>query len=134
MTEALTLKGIRILVVEDNVMNQQLIEIFLEPWGCVADYANNGKEAIEKLSPHAAQYDLCLMDIQMPVMGGLEATKIIREKISRDLPIIALTASVMEADRKMTEEAGMNDFLTKPMKASELKDMILKYAKPEKNK
>lgn len=131
MTEALTCKGIRILVVEDNVLNQQLIEAFLEPLGCVADYAKNGKEAIEKLGSNAAPYGLCLMDMQMPVMGGVEATKIIREKISRDLPIIALTAAVMEEDRKVAEEAGMNDFLTKPMKASDLKDMILKYGKPQ---
>ncbi|MFH0986100.1 MAG: response regulator [Candidatus Omnitrophota bacterium] len=131
MAQELTCKGIRILVVEDNVLNQKLIEAMLEPLGCVGDYVSNGQEAIEKLGSNAAQYGLCLMDIQMPVMGGVEATKIIREKISRDLPIIALTAAVMEEDRKMAEEAGMNDFLTKPMRASDLRDMIFKYGKPE---
>ena len=90
-----------------------------------------GGEAIEKLE--SSNYDLCLMDLQMPVLGGVEATKIIRNELKNDIPIIALTAAVMEEDQKMAKSAGMNDFLAKPIDINDLKKMILKYGKKNIN-
>ncbi|VAX37098.1 diguanylate cyclase/phosphodiesterase (GGDEF & EAL domains) with PAS/PAC sensor(s) [hydrothermal vent metagenome] len=118
--------GIKILVVEDVLPNQMLLEEYFKILGCQYDFANNGQEAVDKLRA-GNQYDLCFMDIQMPVMGGLEATKIIRNEISKDLPIITLSAAVLEEDRKLAKKIGMNDFLAKPVDMRKLKEKILKY-------
>jgi len=126
MVEELSCRGIKILVVEDSDTNRMLIEAYFDELGCEGDYASNGKEAIERLKENN-DYDLCLMDLQMPVMGGIEATGIIRKEINKDIPIIALTAAVMREDRKRAEEAGMNDFLTKPVDMMELKKKIIQY-------
>ncbi|MBF0571431.1 MAG: response regulator [Candidatus Omnitrophica bacterium] len=122
----LSLKGIRVLVVEDQTPNQKLMKVYLDMFGCVSDYANNGREAIEMIRQNS--YDICLMDIQMPVMGGLEATEIIRREVNKDIPIIALTAAVMKEDHEKSLKSGMNDFLTKPMNHNKLKEQILKWA------
>jgi len=118
-------KGAKILVVEDSLPNQLLIQAFFDEMGCDGDYANNGQEGVDKL--RSGQYDLILMDIQMPIMSGLEATEIIRRKIDKDIPIIALTAAVMEEDQEKTKIAGMNDFLAKPVDINQLRDKILQY-------
>jgi len=119
--------GINMLVVEDVEENQILIKYYCEELECKADYAMDGKEAIEKLK--SSQYDLCLMDIHMPVLGGIDATKIIRKEISKDLPIIALTAAVMGEDQEDAMAAGMNDFLAKPINMDNLRKMILLYGR-----
>ncbi len=119
-------KGIKVLVVEDVMTNQILIEEYFHQLGCEGKFAENGQQAIDQLK-ESTDYNLCLMDLQMPVMGGVEATKIIRKEISKDLPIIALTAAVLEEDKEKAEESGMNGFLAKPIDIEKLKDIILKY-------
>jgi len=128
--EELICQDIRILVVEDNSANQELIKSFFKILGCDGDYADNGQEAIDKLQKNT--YDLCLMDIQMPVMGGLEATSIIRKKLNKNFPILALSAGVLPEDTKKCMEAGMNDFIRKPVTLEKIKDMILQYTRLKK--
>jgi CheY-like chemotaxis protein len=127
MAEELSCKGVRILVVEDVIPNQQLMKAFLELLGCVADFADNGQQALEKL--HVQKFDLCFMDLQMPVMGGLEATQIIRKEISQDLPIVALTAASMKEDQERCLAAGMNDVVIKPVDLNKLKEKIKFFVK-----
>jgi len=124
-------KGLRILVVEDTLLNQRLIQAIFAKLGCDVDLANNGKEALNKIE--AREYDVCLMDLQMPIMGGIEATRIIREKINPNLAIIALTAAVTREDHKAAQEAGMNDFIEKPINSAELKKKVLKYSRSKKS-
>ena len=125
LANEVSLKGIKVLVVDDVVSNQQLMKAYLNMFGCVCDFAANGQEAVDKI--RAGAYDICLMDVQMPVLDGIEATRIIRSQISKDLPIIALTAAVMKQDLARTQAAGMNDFLTKPLDITVLKSKLLKY-------
>jgi PAS domain S-box-containing protein len=106
------LKGLRVLVVEDNQLNQFLATTILEGKGIVVETAGNGLEAIESLKNQS--FDLILMDIQMPYMGGIEATEKIRKEMNISTPIIALTAKALTGDEKRYHEAGMNDFLSKP--------------------
>jgi len=119
------LKGVKVLVVDDVVSNQQLMKAYLGMFGCISDIAANGQEAIDKIKSDT--YDICLMDVQMPVLDGIEATKIIRAQISKDLPVIALTAAVMKEDIEKALSAGMNDFLTKPLEINILKTKLLKF-------
>jgi CheY-like chemotaxis protein len=123
----LGVKGVRVLVAEDNVTNQMLMKAILGKLGCVFDLAANGREAVEKI--RKGVYDICLMDLQMPEMGGIEAVRVIREEISKTLPVIALTAAVTEEDRKECDSAGMTDFLTKPINVDELKKKLSLYAR-----
>lgn len=130
-------RSVRILVVEDNVVNQKLVVKVLEKLGHSAEIADNGLSAIEALE--SARYDLVLMDCQMPGMNGYEATRMIRSPISkienRDIPIIALTANAMQGDRDECIESGMDDYLSKPIKSQAIADMIDKWVfAPEKNK
>lgn len=115
------LASARILVVEDNDMNQEIIMEILSQANVSAIAVDNGQEAVDIVKEQ--MFDLILMDLQMPVMGGLEATKRIRELESGSvgmLPIIALTANALESDRANCAEAGMNDFMTKPVDVDEL--------------
>lgn len=111
---------LNVLVVEDNRMNQQLIKKVLKSCGCVVKVAGNGETALKFFQ--ADTFDLILMDLQMPVMGGLEATKKIRqlELTSEKTPIVALTANVTRQDREACFEAGMDAFLSKPLSRQEL--------------
>ncbi|MEO8126467.1 MAG: response regulator [Bryobacteraceae bacterium] len=108
----------RVLVVEDNATNQKVIVLRLEKLGCSVSVANNGMEALEVTE--RSTYDLILMDCQMPFMGGLEATARIRDRGGRRIPIIALTANVMEGERERCLAAGMDDYLTKPVRLEDL--------------
>ncbi len=119
------LKNKRILLVEDNPMNRLLADIVLSQYGAVITEATNGKEAIAALSVHA--FDLVLMDVQMPVMDGLEATKIIRNTISTSLPIIALTANALKTELHKCLAAGMNDYLAKPFIEEDLIRRIARW-------
>jgi PAS domain S-box-containing protein len=123
MAEDLSCKGIKVLIAEDISASQKLLSLVLKRLGCEADIVSNGKEAVEKL--RNGTYDIVLMDVQMPVMDGIEATKVIRSEINQTVPIIALTAAAMEDDRAKSMGAGMNDYLTKPIKAGELKKKLL---------
>jgi len=121
-------KKINILVVEDNLINQKLIVRILEKRGYLVDMANDGKEAVEKMS--YSNYDLALMDIQMPEMDGIEATELIRKKEKEEnakmTPIIALTAYAMKGDKERFLKAGMNSYISKPIKQNELLETIEK--------
>ena len=125
------IRGARILLVEDNEINQEIAVEILQGADLIVDVANNGKEgaqaALEK------NYDLVLMDIQMPVMGGMEATKKIREvKTAEALPIIAMTAHAMSGDREKSLNTGMQEHVTKPINPSELFKALIQWIKPGK--
>jgi two-component system, sensor histidine kinase and response regulator len=108
------IQGAHILLVDDNSINQEVATEFLKAAGIVVSIASNGQECLDAL--HNSSYDLILMDIQMPVMDGLEATRRIRRNSQfRDLPIIAMTAHAMTGDRDISLAAGMNDHITKPI-------------------
>ncbi|MCM8532405.1 MAG: ATP-binding protein, partial [Lentisphaeraceae bacterium] len=120
-------KGFKILLVEDNRVNQQIAKKFLETLGVSVDLTENGQEAVNYLKENKA--DLVFMDCHMPVMDGFEATQKIREDESLEgLFIIALTANVQESDKEKCIAAGMNDFLTKPFTKESLRAMVKKYA------
>jgi len=122
------LKDKRILIAEDNFINQEIILGLLEKSQLVIDIANNGEEAIALHEKNS--YTLILMDIQMPILDGYEASKIIREK-DKKIPIIAVTASAMKEDVEKTMESGMNDHLNKPIEVIQLYQILLKYALPK---
>lgn len=119
-----TLNGSKILLIEDNSTNQEIILGLLENSGITIDIANNGQEGVDKFK--ANEYELILMDIQMPVMDGYEATKIIRE-IDQDIPIIALTANAMKEDVEKSVSLGMKAHLNKPIEVEKLYEVLLKY-------
>ncbi|TWI63373.1 PAS domain S-box-containing protein [Desulfobotulus alkaliphilus] len=122
-------KKTTILLVEDNITNQQVARGMLSKMGLRADMAANGLEALESMK--MIPYDLILMDMQMPEMDGLTATKIIRKTEKhfsiKPVPIIALTANAMKGDREKCLEAGMNDYLAKPLMAEELAAVLNKW-------
>jgi PAS domain S-box-containing protein len=123
------LRGARVLLAEDNEINQQVAQEMLEKAGLVVGIANNGEEAVRRVK--AEVYDAVLMDIQMPVMGGFEATEEIRKDSRfKDLPIIAMTAHAMAGDREKSLAAGMNDHVTKPIDPDELFSALLRGIKP----
>ncbi|MBC3833249.1 PAS domain S-box protein [Undibacterium amnicola] len=115
---------LQVLVAEDNPINQKLAISLLEKWGHIADVAENGSMAVEKFKSHA--YDVILMDMQMPEMGGIEATQIIRQLETEDqhIPIIAMTANAMPGDKERCIEAGMDDYLSKPIKSDNLRELL----------
>ena len=122
---------INVLVVDDNQINRMLVNKVLKKWGTTADFAENGQEAVEKIETNK-NYDVVLMDVHMPIMGGLEATRIIRAKPEtyfKQLPIIALTASMLSTEITQMTEAGMNDFILKPFEPKSLFDKLSKYQK-----
>ena len=120
--------GIKILVAEDVLANQLLIKEYFKILGCEADVVSNGQEAVDRLRT-AHDYQLCFMDLQMPVMDGISAVKMIRAEISKDFPVIALSAAVMKEDQREAFAAGMTDFLMKPIDLEKLKAKILQYGR-----
>lgn len=142
--ETSTKRKLKILLAEDHVVNQRLAAKFLKRLGHIVDIANNGREALEM--SQKIRYDAILMDCQMPEMSGLEATKAIREReqinsgsesqLSRRTPIIAVTAGAMEGDRSACIEAGMDDYLSKPLRPKDLSAAIEHWCKidePQRN-
>lgn len=119
----------RILVAEDNADNQQVALGFLRKFGLQAKGVANGREAIEELG--TASYDLVLMDMEMPVMNGLEATRMIRDShpplACKDIPIIAITANALEGVRESCLAAGMNDYISKPIMTAELEAVLSRW-------
>lgn len=124
-----TIKGASILVAEDNELNQEVAMGLLGDAGLVVTIANNGEEALALLRQH--QYDLVLMDMQMPVMDGVTATEEIRKNPAwSDLPVVAMTANAMLQDKERCMAAGMNDHVAKPIDPNELFSTLLKWIKP----
>jgi CheY-like chemotaxis protein len=124
------LNGARLLLVEDNDMNQELATELLQQAGMMVVIANNGQECLDILAKDAA-FDGVLMDCQMPVMDGYTATREIRKNPSfKDLPIIAMTANAMSGDREKVIEAGMSDHIAKPLNVAEMYATIAKWVKP----
>jgi len=126
ITETL-LEKVRVLVVEDVSLNQLLIKIILLDFGFDTDIAGNGKIAIECLQKN--DYDIILMDLQMPVMDGFEATAYIRNNMKSQIPIIALTADITSIDVNKCKAVGMNDYISKPIDELLLYDKISKILK-----
>ena len=125
----ISLAGVRLLLVEDNLINQLVATEILNQEQIDVVCAGNGREAIKMLETQS--YDAVLMDVQMPVMNGLEATRAIRKMPHlKKLPIIAMTADAMQDNREHCLEAGMNDFVTKPVNRQELLLTLSKYVRP----
>ena len=99
----------------------------LEKAGYSVEVANNGREVVDKCVASSDKFDIVLMDIQMPVLNGYEATKELREKGFGDLPIVAMTANAMPEDREKCMKAGMNDYLSKPVKREDVLEILTKW-------
>ncbi len=123
--------SVRVLLAEDHPVNQRMMVKMLEKMGCRVDTANNGKEAICRIEQDL--YDLVLMDCQMPEMDGYSATEEIRKRggLCEQIPIIAVTAHAMVEDRERCLKAGMNDYLSKPVRKEALSEMIEKWVRPK---
>jgi CheY-like chemotaxis protein len=119
-----------LLLVEDNKVNQMVALSQLDRLGYNVDLAENGVEAV--VAANAKRYDLILMDMHMPEMDGIEATRQIRSQPgpNADTPIVALTANVMQSDQDACRDAGMNDFLTKPFSREVLATCLERWLKP----
>lgn len=126
-----SIKGVNVLLTEDNELNMEIAEFVLESAGAKVIKAFNGKEALEIFkASEQGEIDVILMDVMMPVMDGLEATRYIRrsnKENARDIPIIAMTANAFTEDRRRVLEAGMNEHLAKPLESEVLIEMIAKY-------
>jgi signal transduction histidine kinase/CheY-like chemotaxis protein len=119
-----TVKG-RILIAEDNAMNQQLIRHLMRQWNIDYRLVNNGQEALEAL--RREEFSLVLMDVQMPEMDGYTATLAIRNELNMDIPVIAMTAHAMSGEKEKCLSYGMTDYLAKPVKEKELYNIIQTY-------
>lgn len=129
--EIISFEGFRVLVVEDNELNLEISRDVLESAGIVVDSAADGSVAVERLKEMGADYyDCILMDIQMPVMDGFEATRIIRSMFpEKRIPIIALSANAFDEDRSKSVDAGMDGHLAKPIVIAQLEDALKKFLK-----
>jgi two-component system, sensor histidine kinase and response regulator len=125
------LRGARVLVAEDNDLNQQIAQELLTDAGFVVDIADNGRIAVDMVVAASVAYDIVLMDMQMPVMDGVSATEEIRQDPRHeDLPIVAMTANAMQIDRDRCLAAGMNDFVTKPIDPDALWQALARWIRP----
>jgi signal transduction histidine kinase/DNA-binding response OmpR family regulator len=122
----LALRG-RLLLVEDNPINQNVARGILEHAGMEVDVADNGQAAVDRLRQAGSDYDLVLMDVQMPVMDGYAATRLIRQELGLRLPIIAMSAGVMAAEQEECRAAGMDDFIGKPIDIEQMYATIGRY-------
>ena len=120
--------GIKILLVEDIEVNREIAMMMLSEFGFTIETAENGREAVEKSK---SLYDLILMDVQMPIMNGYEATREIRQA-GNSVPIIAMTANAMPEDIKRAKEAGMNDHISKPLDVAQMIETISRILKGAK--
>ncbi|MEA3289750.1 MAG: transporter substrate-binding domain-containing protein [Campylobacterota bacterium] len=127
-TVAIMFENSNILLVEDNKINQEIVVGLLENSKIIIDIANNGKEAVEIFNNNPNKYDLILMDIQMPVMGGIEASQLIK-RINPKTPIVALSANAMPNDILETKKAGMDYHIIKPININHLYTILKKYLK-----
>jgi PAS domain S-box-containing protein len=121
-----SLKGLRILAVEDNELNRMVLQVILKKCEVVLTIAHNGQEAIKLIQEQ--EFDLVLMDVQMPIVDGLEATKYIREELKLTTPIIGLSANAMREEVEICKQAGMNDYLVKPYSERVLVEVMKKWS------
>jgi PAS domain S-box-containing protein len=129
LEELKQIQGAKILLVEDNEINQQVAREILEGVGFFVDLAENGKQAVDKVE--TTEYDIVLMDVQMPVMDGYEATLAIRREPKFDqLPIVAMTANAMVGDKDRAREVGMNDHVAKPIDPQQLFSALVEWIEP----
>jgi two-component system sensor histidine kinase/response regulator len=119
--------GVRILLVEDNPVNQKLATIMLQKGGYQVEVAANGQEAVEKYTADPGAFDLIFMDMQMPVMDGLTAARTLRQRGFGEVPIIAMTANALAEDRDRCLQAGMDDYIAKPVKREVVFELIRKW-------
>ena len=124
-------KDIDVLVAEDNYMNIELYKIIANKVGFNVDIAKNGKEAVEKVQQK--KYDIILMDWHMPILDGIEATKKIRSH-KVDTPIVGVTANAIKGDREICIEAGMNDYISKPIRIEQIKTCLNTWCAGDKRK
>ncbi|MCP4220310.1 MAG: response regulator [bacterium] len=124
--------SIHFLMAEDNPVNRKLARFMLTKAGYQLDLAENGQQALDMLLQAPQKYNLIFMDVQMPVMNGMAATRAIRDKGFNDIPIIAITARTMKGDREKCIEAGMNDFISKPIKREVVFKMVRKWCLKKK--
>ncbi len=117
----------QILIAEDNLLNQMYLKNLLNKWKIEYKIAQNGQEAIDLMA--SSEFDLVLMDIQMPTMDGYQATTQIRNTINNTIPIIALTANSFAEDREKAKQVGFSDFLSKPYNPNQLQELLLKYSR-----
>jgi PAS domain S-box-containing protein len=133
---ALSLEDVNILLVEDNIINQQVAMTFLRKYGCNIELATNGQEAFNMFKD--GEFDLIFMDCQMPIMGGYASTALIRQEEKENnrirTPIIAFTANSMQGDQEKCLAAGMDDYITKPVKQDKIEGMLLKWLSSDKVK
>jgi len=122
-----SLDGRHFLLVEDNLLNQAVARGILELGGATLDVVDNGQQALDRMSASPGVYDLVLMDMQMPVMDGFTATRLLRQELKLDLPIIAMTAGVLESERERSIEAGITDFIPKPIEVEEMLAVLHKH-------
>jgi CheY-like chemotaxis protein len=131
--ESYDFTGKKVLLVEDNELNQEIAQSLLNDMGLVVDCLDDGSLAVEKLKTAPPNsYDLILMDVQMPIMSGLEASRCIRAMDSeylKNVPIVAMTANAFEEDRKAAIDAGMNEHIAKPIDVVKLKEVLKKFLK-----
>jgi CheY-like chemotaxis protein len=125
------LNGLKILVTEDNELSQKIAHFILQKQGALVDAAYNGQQAIDLLQKN--DYDVILMDLNMPEMGGYEATEYIRNTMKNTTPVIGLTASNWEEDLEKCIEKGMNACIVKPFNPENLCESILSVIKKENN-
>jgi len=129
------LEGLKILVVEDNLLNREVAKGLLQSEGAIVDLAINGVEGVEKALAPNKDYDFVIMDVQMPVMDGMDSTREIRKfKTRSELPIIAMTANASQADRVECLAAGMNDHLGKPIDINEFVTLLINTGKTNKTR
>ena len=131
--EQVPLQKIKILIAEDNLMNQHLVRHLMKSWSMEHTIVNTGQEAVEALKKNA--YSIVLMDIQMPDMDGYTATSVIRNELKLDIPIIAMTAHAMVGEKEKCLQLGMHDYVSKPIKETVLYNIIAWHAQhiPENN-
>jgi PAS domain S-box-containing protein len=121
------LHGLRVLLVEDHPLNQLVARGMLEHAGASVDVAENGQLAVDRLRDRAGEYDIVLMDVQMPVMDGYEATRRIRHTLGLKLPVLAMTAGVMQSEKDQCIDAGMDDFIAKPVDVEQMLETISRH-------
>lgn len=125
-----SLKGLRVLAVEDNELNRMVLQVILKKCEVILSIAHNGQEAIDMIQER--EFDIVLMDVQMPILDGLEATKFIREDLKNSIPIIGLSANAMREEVEVCKQAGMNDYLVKPYSERALVEVMKKWSAEEK--